>query len=76
MQRLIGKVINASYLPTVKVEVTRRWTHPLYHKTVTRRKRYLAHTAVKVKVGDKVILVSSRPVSKLKKWQVLKTVSI
>lgn len=70
---MIGIVINTKMSQTAKVEVTRRWTHPIYHKIVTRRKKYLAHCAIAVKEGDKVILVPTRPMSKLKRWKVLKT---
>ena len=72
MQQLIGKVTNAKNLPTVKVEVTRRWTHPLYHKTITKRKSYLAECEISVAAGDRVILTLSRPISKMKRWKVSK----
>lgn len=72
MQQISGKVVNARFLPTVKVEVVRRWTHRLYHKTLTKKKNYLVHSKISVKEGDRVVLVPCRPVSKNKKWQVLK----
>ena len=43
--------------------------HPQYGKYVTVHKKYLVHSAGKtVKVGDEVEIVSSRPISKRKRW--------
>ena len=72
MQQLTGIVINTKMPKTAKVQVTRRWTHPMYHKTITRRKSYLAHCELEVKAGDKVVMGPTRPMSKMKKWKVLK----
>ena len=72
MQQLTGTILSAKTLKTAKVQVVRRWTHPLYHKTITRRKSYLAHCVIEDKVGDKVVLAPTRPMSKMKKWKVLK----
>ena len=72
MQQLTGIVISALTPKTAKVQVTRRWTHPLYHKTITKRKSYLVHCELEVKPGDKVIMRPVRPMSKMKKWQILK----
>lgn len=74
MQQLTGTVLSANTLQTVKVQVVRRWTHPLYHKTITRRKAYLAHCLIEVKTGDKVVLAPTRPMSKMKKWKVVKKI--
>ena len=76
MQTLIGKVLSTKTAKTAKVQVVRRWTHPLYHKTMTKKKNYLAHCEITVKEGDKVVLVPVRPISKLKKWKVSKTLSL
>ncbi len=72
MQQLTGIVISSKTPKTAKVQVTRRWTHPLYHKTITKRKSYLVHCETPVKAGDKVVMRPIRPTSKLKKWQILK----
>ena len=72
MQQLIGSVLSAKTLKTAKVQVVRRWTHPLYHKIITRRKNYLVHCLIEVKAGDKVRLKPIRPMSKNKNWQVVK----
>lgn len=58
---------------TVVVEVERRFTHPLFKKTVRRSKKYHAHDEQNTfKVGDKVWIEESRPISKTKRWTVMK----
>ena len=57
---------------TVVVRVERRFTHPIYKKTVRSSKKYSAHDEQnKFKTGDVVKIVESRPVSKTKKWAVI-----
>jgi small subunit ribosomal protein S17 len=54
------------------VEVERRYTHPLLHKTVRRSKKYHAHDENNTfKVGDQVRIEESAPISKNKRWVVL-----
>ncbi len=60
---------------TIVVQVERRYTHPLFKKTVRRTKKYHAHDeANKFKVGDKVSIQESAPISKNKRWTVVETV--
>jgi small subunit ribosomal protein S17 len=73
MKQLTGIVINTKMLQTVKVEIVRRWTHPLYKKTITKRKNYLCHNPkLKLNPGDKVVIQETKPISKKKRWQVVK----
>ena len=54
------------------VEVERRFIHPVMGKTVRRSKKYHAHDEDKAhKVGDLVRIRECRPVSKLKRWEVI-----
>ena len=76
MQTLIGKVLSTKTAKTAKVQVVRRWTHPLYHKTMTKKKNYLVHCETPVKEGDKVLLRPTKPISKRKRWKVSKTLSL
>jgi small subunit ribosomal protein S17 len=56
---------------TVVVEISRTVLHPLYKKYLVRRKRYLVHDGENVcRVGDKVRIVETRPLSKRKRWRV------
>lgn len=66
-----GVVIRNKMDKTVIVEVTRRVRHPKYLKFVKRRIRYKAHDAENAcNVGDKVVVVETRPLSKDKRWRV------
>lgn len=70
---LQGVVVSDKSDKTVVVEVERRFTHPLFKKTVRRSKKYHAHDEQNAsKVGDKVWIVESRPISKTKRWIVMK----
>ena len=69
---LQGVVVSDKNKKTVIVEVERRFTHPLLGKTVRRSKRYHAHDEqVKFKSGDTVRIQECRPMSKMKRWEVL-----
>ena len=67
-----GVVTGKSGDKTVVVRVDRLMKHPLYKKTIRRSRRYHVHDETnEVKVGDKVRIGESRPLSKLKRWTVL-----
>jgi small subunit ribosomal protein S17 len=69
---LQGVVVSDKADKTVTVRVERRFTHPIYKKTVRRSKKYAAHDEQnKFKTGDKVEIVESRPMSKTKRWAVV-----
>ncbi|MBI1867326.1 MAG: 30S ribosomal protein S17 [Methylocystis sp.] len=71
---LQGVVVSDKQNKTVVVKVERRFTHPLFQKTVRRTKNYHAHDEDrKFKVGDVVTIEESAPVSKLKRWRVVET---
>src|SRR4029079_56089 len=58
---------------TIVVRVERRYTHPLFKKTVRRSKKYYAHDDKnEFKVGDVVWIEEHRPISKLKRWAVVR----
>ncbi len=69
---LQGVVISDKADKTVTVRVERRYTHPIYKKTVRSSKKYAAHDEKnKCQVGDVVKIIESRPISKTKKWAVV-----
>ena len=69
---LQGVVVSDSNDKTVVVRVERRFTHPLYKKTVRRSKKYHAHDAGNsAKTGDKVRIQECVPISKNKHWTLL-----
>lgn len=70
-----GSVVSKSGDKSVVVLVERRKRHPLYKKVIREFKKFHAHDEKnEVKVGDKVIIVETRPVSKLKRWRVVKVI--
>ncbi len=72
---LQGTVVSDTNDKTVVVLVERRFTHPLYKKTVRRTKKYHAHDADNsCKVGDVVRIEECRPISRKKRWRVVEKV--
>ncbi len=69
---LRGTVVSDKNDKTIVVEVERRYTHPLFKKTVRRTKKYHAHDESNAhKVGDQVAIEECAPISKNKRWVVL-----
>jgi len=69
---LQGVVVSDKNDKTIVVQVERRYTHPLFKKTVRRSKKYHAHDEGNVhKIGDRVRIQESAPISKNKRWVVL-----
>lgn len=69
---LLGTVVSDKNDKTIVVKVERRFTHPLFKKTVRRSKHYKAHDAENShKVGDQVAIEECRPISKDKRWTVV-----
>lgn len=67
----IGTVVSDKMDKTVVVSVERLVKHPLYGKYIKRRTKFIAHDEKNdCKVGDKVLIVESRPISKNKVWMV------
>ena len=70
---LQGVVVSDKQDKTVVVRVERRFTHPLFKKTVRRSKKYQAHDESNAySVGDIVWIEERRPLSKLKRWEVVR----
>ena len=69
---LEGKVVSDKSNKTVVVEVKRKFVHPFYGKVISRSKKYHAHDeANKFKKWDNVKIIESKPISKLKTWEVI-----
>jgi small subunit ribosomal protein S17 len=69
---LQGVVVSDKQNKTVVVKVERRFTHPLFQKTVRRTKHYHAHDENGAfKIGDTVFIEETAPISKLKRWRVV-----
>jgi small subunit ribosomal protein S17 len=69
---LTGVVVSDKSEKTVIVRVDRRVSHPIYKKTIERSSKYAAHDEQKkFKIGDKVSIIESPPISKTKRWKVV-----
>ena len=69
-----GKVVTIAGDKTISIVVERRVMHPRYHKVVKRFKKYLVHDeSNQAKVGDEIIAIECRPLSKTKSFR-LKTI--
>ena len=67
-----GTVVSSAMDKTAVVAVVERVRHPRYDKTVQRTKRLYAHDEQNdVRVGDRVRVQETRPLSKLKRWRVV-----
>ncbi len=75
-QELVGVVTSAKMQKTIVVRVTRTTQHPLYRRVVRSGKKYYAHDeSGEARVGDIVRIVSTRPLSKLKRWRLKEVVA-
>ena len=72
-KQLIGTVVSDKMDKTVTVRVERLVQHPLYHKRLRRRSSFAAHDERnECRTGDQVLIIESRPLSKMKRWRVSK----
>ncbi|MGA8241984.1 MAG: 30S ribosomal protein S17 [Desulfobacterales bacterium] len=70
-RQVIGTVISDKMDKTVVVQAERLVKHRLYEKYIRRRAKFSAHDAENsCRIGDKVLITESRPLSKTKRWQV------
>ncbi len=67
-----GVVVSAKMAKTVIVRVERRVKHRKYKKFIRVWKRYAAHDEVGCKEGDLVLIQETRPMSKTKRWKILR----
>lgn len=70
---IVGEVVSNKMQKTISVIVTRNLMHKKYGKVVKRSSVFKAHDENnEAKVGDKVLIVQSRPLSKTKRWKLVK----
>ncbi|MBX4336325.1 30S ribosomal protein S17 [Bartonella raoultii] len=70
---LQGVVVSDKSDKTVVVKVERRYSHPLLKKTIRQSKKYKAHDENnQFKIGDQISIQESKPISKDKRWIVVK----
>ena len=74
---LTGVVTGTKMKKTVTVTITRLVQHPIYKKTIKKRSKFLVHDEYeRCKVGGKVRIIETRPLSKRKRWRILEIISI
>ncbi|ANQ53888.1 30S ribosomal protein S17 [Thermosipho affectus] len=74
-KRLVGEVVSDKMDKTVVVSVSTLVKHPRVGKYIKRTKKYYAHDENnECRVGDTVEIIESRPLSKLKRWKVLRII--
>ena len=75
-KEVVGEVISDKMEKTIIVEVSRRIRHPRYQKVMTKCKKFYAHDEKsQAGVGDRVRIVESRPLSKLKRWALVEIIT-
>lgn len=68
-----GIVMSSKMDKTIIVSVTRRLQHPKFNKIIKRQIRYAAHDEKNTaKEGDRVQIIETRPISKTKRWRLVK----
>jgi small subunit ribosomal protein S17 len=74
-KELIGIVVSNKMDKTIVVKVERHTRHPLYKKIVKKHNKFKAHdTDNSAKVGDKVRIIRTRPLSKGKRWRLAQVI--
>ena len=72
---LLGFVTSRSGAKSIKVTIPYKTPHPLYHKVINRKTVVHAHDEKnETKVGDKVEIMETRPMSRLKRWRIISVV--
>jgi small subunit ribosomal protein S17 len=71
----VGQVVSTKMQKTIVVEVSRRVSHRLYKKVIRKQKKFYAHDEEQTaRVGDTVRIIESRPLSRLKRWQLAEVI--
>ena len=71
----VGEVISDKMAKTIVVRVQRRFPHPRYKKVVTAYTKFYAHDEKReAKVGDRVRIEETRPLSRTKRWRLVEVV--
>jgi small subunit ribosomal protein S17 len=71
----VGQVVSTKMAKTIVVEVSRRVPHPVYKRIIKKRKKFYAHDETsQARMGDVVRIIESRPLSRLKRWELAEVV--
>ncbi len=71
-KEMVGTVVGDKMHKTIVVRVDRSVRHPEYKKVITRSSKFKAHDEEnKAKIGDRVMIMETRPLSKEKRWRLV-----
>ncbi len=70
-REMVGIVTSDKMTKTVVVTVEQLMRHPKYERVVKRRSKFMAHDELGARVGDKVRIMETRPLSARKRWRVV-----
>jgi len=71
----VGLVVSNKMQKTVVVKIEKKYPHPIYSKTLLRTKKYLVHDDLEqCNIGDQVLVQECRPMSKRKRWKLVKII--
>jgi small subunit ribosomal protein S17 len=71
----LGEVLSNKMAKTIVVRVERRFPHPRFRKVVTAYKKFYAHDEKgEARPGDRVRIVETRPLSKIKRWRLVEII--
>lgn len=74
-RQLEGIVVSDKMQKTIVVKVTRLKPHPLYKKRIRRSKKFMTHDERnEARIGDRVIIEECRPLSRHKRWRLVKII--
>ena len=72
----VGVVVSNKMQKTIVVRIEDRYSHPMYSKTLSKTKKYLAHDELEsCSIGDQVLVEECRPLSRRKRWKLIKVLS-
>ena len=76
VKQQIGIVISDKMEKSIVIKVENRYPHPIYSKTLIKTKKYLVHDELEESnIGDQVLVQECRPLSKRKRWKLIKILS-
>ena len=71
----VGVVVSTKMQNTIVVQAVENRKHPRYSKIIKRTKKYMAHDQDNVcSEGDKVLIMETRPISKMKRWRLVEII--
>lgn len=72
----IGTVVSNKMQKTIVLQVESRYPHPIYSKTMVKTKKYFVHDETnECNIGDQILVQECRPLSKKKRWTIVKILS-